>query len=162
MPCSKIIEVINPEVRLEFCSLIEGCSDLANTLGKGYEEDIYCRCLSMDLLSRGVRHDYGASRVVKYKGQTVGIDSGVDIVEYECLPFIVMIKVTDGGVDDHDVWRLVRRMGQSGKKYGIVVQFTQRHGVPMRVSVISHCNNTYTLYDGDTGVAKPLRDYSNE
>jgi len=162
MPCSKIIEVIQPEFRTEFCSLIERCADISKAVGKGYDEKVYCHCLCIELQSQGIRHNYGTPRFVKYKEQIVGSDTGEDMVEYECLPFIVMVKAIDGEVDENDVWRLVRRMEQHGKAYGVVVQFTQGAGVPLGISVITHCISTYTLYDGVTGEAKTLRDYKEE
>ncbi len=161
MPCSKIIEVIQPEFRTELCQLIALCSTVATTVGKGYTEDVYLHALYVELHTNGVRHNYGFPLVTKYKGQVVGCEMNTNIIECEHLPFIVMVKANDEE-NEHDVWRLVRYMEQQGKAYGVVVMFKQGNGSPLVVSVVAHNKRVFTVYDGVTGEATPLRDYNDE
>ena len=70
-------------IRMEYLSKAEqdkvthgiiGCAmEVHNTLGNGFQEVIYQRCLSIELNEKGIEHQREVEMPIAYKGQEVGL-----------------------------------------------------------------------------------------
>ncbi len=65
---------------------IIGCAvELHNTLGNGFQEVIYQRCLSIELNSNGINHQKEVEMPIFYKGNDVGLRRADFLVEGEIM-----------------------------------------------------------------------------
>lgn len=65
---------------------IIGCAmEVHNTLGNGFQEVIYQRCLSIELNDRGINHEREVEMPIFYKGSDVGLRRVDFLVEDEIM-----------------------------------------------------------------------------
>jgi GxxExxY protein len=63
---------------------IIGCAmEVHNTLGNGFQEVIYQRCLSIELLEKGIAHQREFAMPIIYKGNDVGLRRVDFLIEEE-------------------------------------------------------------------------------
>jgi len=158
-PVDEVID-IPEEDRIKFRKLAALCSEVAKTLGKGHTESVYQHALCMELQTHGIAYSFEVPMSIMYKGHTIPHNyQRLDVIIYDYLPFIFEFKANNCAIKNCDRWQLVRYMGSLDKPYGAVVNFTQKSGRPLLISVIVRHEGVYKKYNVASGKGRPLVDY---
>jgi len=111
---------------MEYEALTEriiGCAyKVYNTMGFGYLESVYERCLSIELANAGLRAEPQAAIQVKYAGEVVG-EFVADIVVENTI--ILELKSVRSLAAAHEV-QLVNYLTTTGLHVGLLVNFGER------------------------------------
>lgn len=68
------LKYLSKEEQDKITHKIIGCAmEVHNTLGNGFQEVIYQRCLSIELNEKGIEHQREVEMPIVYKGQDVGL-----------------------------------------------------------------------------------------
>ena len=81
----------------ELTHKIIGCAmEVHNTLGNGFQEVIYQRCLSLELANQGIEHRREVEMPIFYKGEDVGLRRADFLVEgFVMVELKAVIKLED-------------------------------------------------------------------
>lgn len=83
---TKIIVTMTKEEQDKITHKIIGCAmEVHNTLGNGFQEVIYQRCLSIELAANGLNHKREVEMPIFYKGNDVGLRRADFLVEDEIM-----------------------------------------------------------------------------
>ena len=77
---------MNKEQQDAITHKIIGCAmEVHNTLGNGFQEVIYQRCLSIELATKGIAHKREVEMPIFYKGNDVGLRRADFLIEGEIM-----------------------------------------------------------------------------
>lgn len=104
----------------ELTEKVIGCAyQVYNTMGFGYEEGVYERCMAIELQKVGLRADYQVGITVYYCGENVGEFSADMLVDGV---LIVELKSVRALTPAHEA-QLVNDLVATGKDVGLLLNF---------------------------------------
>ncbi len=123
---------------MEFESLTEkiiGCAyQVYNTMGYGFLESVYEKCLLIELKKAGIKSEYQKPIVVHYDGEIVGQYIADVLVEDSIILELKSVKTI---AKAHEV-QLVNYLVATGKNVGLLINFgEQKVEVKRKVRVLS-------------------------
>ncbi len=124
---------------MEFESLTEkiiGCAyQVYNTMGYGFLESVYEKCLLIELKKAGIKSEYQKPIVVHYDGEIVGQFIADVLVEDSIILELKSVKTISKA---HEV-QLVNYLVATGKNVGLLINFgEQKVEVKRKVRVLSN------------------------
>jgi len=124
---------------MEFETLTEkiiGCAyQVYNTMGYGFLESVYEKCLLIELRKAGLKSEYQKPVIVHYDGEVVG-QFIADIFVEDTV--ILELKSVKNIVKAHEV-QLVNYLVATGKDVGLLINFgEQKVEVKRKVRVLSN------------------------
>jgi len=100
-------------------AVIGAAMEVSNTLGCGFLEKVYRRCLVYELEQRGFNVSEEVPFSIKYKGTPVGTYLADLVVEKQV---IIELKATDKIIDTH-IAQTLNYLRASGLQLGLVLNF---------------------------------------
>jgi GxxExxY protein len=102
-------------------NMVIGCAiEVHKALGPGLLESAYERCLSLELASKGVRHETQKELPIVYKGARIDCGYRIDLQVEDLL--IVELKAVDKVLPVHGA-QLLTYMKLTGIKTGLLINF---------------------------------------
>ena len=124
---------------MEFEKITEeiiGCAyTVHNTMGYGFLESVYEKCLLIELRKAGLNCESQKPIIVQYEGEVVG-NFIADILVEDAI--ILELKSVKSIAKIHEV-QLVNYLVATGKEVGLVINFgAQKAEIKRKVRVLSH------------------------
>ena len=124
---------------MEFEKITEeiiGCAyTVHNTMGYGFLESVYEKCLLIELRTAGLNCESQKPIIVQYEGEVVG-NFIADILVEDAI--ILELKSVKSIAKIHEV-QLVNYLVATGKEVGLVINFgAQKAEIKRKVRVLSH------------------------
>jgi GxxExxY protein len=129
-------KIANEEIKMDYEELtraVIGCAyRVYNTMGYGFLESVYEKCLMIELKKTGIQAASQEPITVQYEGETVG-EFVADILIEGVL--ILELKSVKKIIQAHEV-QLVNYLVATGKEVGLILNFSEE-GVEVRRKVRS-------------------------
>lgn len=117
---------------------IIGCAmDVHSTLGNGFQEVIYQRCLEIEFQSRGIQYAREYMMDIRYKGQLVGKRCADFFVEDAVMVELKAVKE----LEDMHLAQAINYLEVSGQSIGLLINFGSRKLDFRRVMLPYHKQN---------------------
>ena len=107
----------------ELTHKIIGCAmEVHNTLGNGFQEIIYQRCLSIELSEKGIEHKREFEMQIFYKGKEVGLRR-VDFLVEEIISVEIKALIT---IEDVHLAQAINYLEAYNLQTGLIINFGAR------------------------------------
>lgn len=129
------------------------CTQVYETLGKGYPEAVYQRALGVELQYKFLNYDSEITMSIPYKGHVVG-QVRADLIVRGDTPVVIETKATAAALKVEERWQLSRYMKILDIHLGCLVNFTQTAAAKeQQIEFFLLDGSDVLLYNLDTGEA---------
>ena len=127
------------------------CSQVYETLGKGYPEAVYQRALGVEFQMRHLTYDSEITMSIPYKGHVVG-QVRADLIIRGDTPVVIETKATAASLKVEERWQLSRYMKILDISLGCLVNFPQTSAsTDPQIEFFILVDGDVLLYNLDTG-----------